>query len=459
MCGPTLGLLLLTGFAAAQGPAAKGVISAGEYETLQAVVDANPGRVIVLPEGVHRITSRVRLTSDNSGLCGYGTLEQQNPAEPILDIVGARGVRVRDITCARSAAQREAEAPGVSCRDCRDVTLEGIRVTGNCARDAAIEVRNGTHVTVRNCTVADYKRIAIDDRTDSENYGYAFFCIDGTGIAVRESVGTVIEGNRIVETFLFPTRETKDKHRLGVLTEGRYPSKAGVLAGETIKRGYVNNWHQGSAILVTDPEKTRHTRITGNYLQNAAQGIDLHCDNAICSQNTVDHGMMGIKATHGCRNLIITGNLLTHIDLWGILLNPGAASHAAEPEGDGRPARGPNVDAGTLVANNIITDYGCGDEYWNWGGAADDLGGSYPLAFYGGQLATNPPLTDVIVQGNMVYDSARDEGSAPRYRYAVFVGSWDSKPEIVATMPKNLHFSNNVLHPGREGVSNVPLEP
>lgn len=452
------GLVLLCMQVSAQAPTGGRTVSADDYESIQAALDANPGCMIVV-DGTRTITSRIRIFSDSSGLSGFGIIQQQNPAEPILDIVGADGVRIRDVTFTRPEDKREAEAPGISCRDSRDVTIEGVRVTGNCARDAAIEVRNGTNVIIRNCEITDYKRITVDDRTESENYGYAFICIDGTGIGVRESLGTVIEGNRIVETTLFPTREIKEKYRLGTLTEGRKPTKPGVLAGEVVKRGYVNNWHQGSAIIVTDPEKSRHTRISGNYLQNAAQGIDLHCDNAICVNNTVDHGMMGIKATHGCRNLIIAGNMLAHIDLWGILLNPGAASHAAEPAGDCKSAQGQNVDAGTIISNNIVSDYGCGHEYWNWGGASADLGNSYPFAFYGGQLPTNPPLTDVLIQGNIVYDSACDEGSPPKYRYAIFVGSWDSGPEMVATSPKRLHFSNNIFHPGREGVSNVPLEP
>ena len=80
--------------------------------------------------------------------------------------------------------------------------------------------------------------------------------------------------------------------------------------------------------------------------------------------------MMGIKATHGCRHLIISNNLLTHIDLWGILLNPGAASHAAGAAAPDQPVRAENGDGGTIIANNIITNFGYGHEWWNWVGAA-----------------------------------------------------------------------------------------
>ena len=69
-------------------------------------------------------------------------------------------------------------------------------------------------------------------------------------------------------------------------------------------------------------------------------------------------------------------------------------------------------------------------------------------------------IKDVIIEGNIVYDTGRDQVivdgqpkvEGPRYKYAVIV-------EGGATEPKNLHFSNNILHPGTRGVSNVELKP
>ena len=90
-----------------------------------------------------------------------------------------------------------------------------------------------------------------------------------------------------------------------------------------------------------------------------------------------------------------------------------------------------------------------------------------PLAFFEGQLPTNPPLTDVLVQGNMVYDTGRDQMlvdgapkvEAPRYQYAVYIGPWSSHAEPGPTYPKGLHFSGNLFHAGTLGLSNTPLEP
>jgi len=442
------------------------VISAGSYPSIQKAIDANPGKMILVPHGDHVVDKKIRIAADGGGLYGSGRIIQANPAQAILEIEHAKRVRIRDLTLTRAEGREEATAPGVFCWDSHDIVLDGLTVIDNRSRDASIELRETSGCTVRDCRVLDYKRIAVDDRTDSAHYGYAFFCIDGTGILVRQSTGTMILKNGIVDRNLLPTKELKRKHRLGTLTEGRRPSTQGTLAAGAFRRRYVSNWHQGSAIVVTSPEATHHTIIRGNYLQNAAQGIDLHSDHVICSNNVVDHGLIGIKATHGCRNLIIANNLLTHVDLWGILLNPGTASHGAEPATADRPARSANVDGGTAIVNNVISDYGYGHEYWNWGGATDDQAGSYAIALYEGQLPTNPPLTDVLVQGNIVYDTGRDKVlvdgkprvSAPRYRYAVYVGAWGSETARGPTYPKGIRFSGNLFHPGTRGVSNVSLK-
>jgi hypothetical protein len=61
------------------------------------------------------------------------------------------------------------------------------------------------------------------------------------------------------------------------------------------------------------------------------------------------------------------------------------------------------------------------------------------------------------VQGNIVYNTGRDQASTgsddqnqkPRYQYAI----------RVAQEATNIHFSNNILAPGSEGVSNIKLKP
>ena len=94
---------------------------------------------------------------------------------------------------------------------------------------------------------------------------------------------------------------------------------------------------------------------------------------------------------------------------------PGAASHPAQAATADKPAVKENGDGGSIIANNIIADFGRGHSHWIWG---DD---GTPIRFDNGQMPDDPPLNDVVVQGNMVYDSGRDDApvEGPRYRYAV----------------------------------------
>ncbi len=83
---------------------------------------------------------------------------------------------------------------------------------------------------------------------------------------------------------------------------------------------------------------------------------------------------------------------------------PGASSLPARAAQGDQPARAANVDGGSIVANNIITDFGLGQTRWIWG--EENNGRS--IRFDHGQVPENPPLTDVIIQGNLVYDIGRD---------------------------------------------------
>lgn len=428
------------------------------YPTPQAAIDANPGKAILL-DGEYSLDKRLRISASGTVLYGHGVLVQNNPIEPVLEIEHAEDVRVEGITLRRTRLEASDEnlgrtkAAGLFINDARRIAISGIRVHDCAARDAAIEVRGAADVTVRDCEVLNYQCLAVDDRTASPLYGYAFRCIDGTGILVKDSTSVSLLDNRVTEDLWLATKENKERFRLGALCDGVQPNKPGTLGEGAVRAGYVNNWHQGSAIVVTGPETTRNVIVRGNQIRNAAQGIDLHTDETIVSENIVDHGMMGIKVTHGARNLIVKGNLLSHIDLWGILLNPGAASHAADEK------RGPNNDGGTIIANNTITQFGLGHEYWNWGGASAEANGSYAIALYDGQLPENPPQRDVLIVGNIVENSGQflTTPKPARYKYAVYVGSWSGPLEKSLNAPQGIIFSDNILAQGRAGVSNIDL--
>lgn len=441
-------------------------VSSADYDSIQAAVDAHPGQMVLVPEGDHEISEPIRITGQGGGLYGYGRIIQTNPERSAVVIEKGRDIRIRDLTITRPEGKQETTQHGILVLESESVVIDSVRVHDNHARGGSIEMRKCLNCTIRDCEIRDYKRIAIDDRTETELYGYAFHAIDGHGLTVFESVGTKITDNRIVEQKLLPTKENKEKYNLGTLTEGKLPTKPGRLGEGAVKSGYVSNWHQGSAMIVSSPKTTRLTLIRGNYIENCAQGIDMHSDFLVCTENIIDHCMIGLKGTHGCRHLIWTENIIRCADLWGILLNPGALSHFPSEANDQNPEPLPaNVDAGTIIAHNIVTDYGFGHEYWNWGGGREDLGSSYPIALYEGQLDENPPLNHILIDGNIVYDTGKDKiledgkpvDVPPRYRYAVYVGPWGGEPG--PTFPQNLHFTNNILHPGKDGVSTIELKP
>lgn len=436
----------------------KGALSAGEpsartYRSIQEALDANRGRMVYVPAGDYTISEKIRVRGDNSGLFGPGRIIQANTNAPIIEIEGAAGVQLRDLTLTRPEGKMETGNEAVLAIKCRDLVLENLRVLDNRTRSAAIAVRECTGSQIRGCLVRNYMRISVDDRTAGADWGYAFKCSDGTGIEVRYSTGTLIQGNRVIEQNLLPTPEIQKQFDLGKFVK-KNAKKGAIMSQKAWDAEYTDNWRQGSAIIVTAPEVSDCTQILGNTIENAAQGIDLHSDHVIVAQNIVNNSHIGMKAMHGSRHVLIIGNQFIKNDLWSIGLMPGAASHPPAPARDGKPAVAPNVDGGSIIANNIISDFGCGHAHWIWG----DNG--VPLRFCRGQQPDDPPLSDVIIQGNVVYDTGRDQVivdgqpkvEPPRYKYAVII-------ETGPNGPKGLHFSNNIFHPGAQGVSNVELKP
>jgi hypothetical protein len=275
-------------------------------------------------------------------------------------------------------------------------------------------------------------RVSIDDRTQSKDWGYAFNCTDGTGISVGYSTGTLIEGNRVIEDNFVPTPEVKAKYKLGDYVK-KNAVKGTIMNQQAWDSNYTDAWQQGSGIVVNAPEVNDLTRVIGNHIENAAQGLDIHADHVIVSQNIITNAFIGMKAMHGSRNVLITGNQFVRNSLWAIGLMPGAAAH---PAADGKPE---NADGGSIISNNLISDFGHGDAHWIWGDERS------PIKFDTGQQPDDPPLTDVIITGNVIHSIGK-----PRYKYAVIIPGGPNAP-------RGLHFSNNLFHPGTQGVCNREL--
>jgi len=362
------------------------------YSDLQAALDSQPGKVITLPAGDYPISRKLVLRGDGAGLAGPGRIIQENPDEPILEIDGLKDVLLRDITLTRAPGKTVARKSALLAIRCAYLRIDQVRILDNQSPTGALALRECRFARVTGCLVRNYMRVSVDDRTRSLDWGYAFNCTDGTGIQVTASQGTLIEGNTVVEEIFRPTEALKKEHQLGVWTK-KNPIKGKLLSQETWDTGYTDNWQQGSGIVVTAPEASDLTRILGNHIENAAQGIDLHADHVIVAHNVISNSFMGMKAMHGSRNVLITGNQFVKNSLWAIGLMPGAAAHPGQPD---KPETA-NADGGSVISANIVSDFGHGDARWIWG---DDRS---PFKFDTGQQPDDPPLTDVIVQGNLLH--------------------------------------------------------
>lgn len=403
-------------------------LSVADYPSVQAALDANPNRLLFVPAGDYRIQEKIRIRGERSGLYGPGRIIQENAEQPIIEIENTTAAEIKDLTLTRPEGQMETNNEGILAIKCRDLVIDNVRVIDNHTRSGAITLRESQNCRVSRCLVKNYMRVTIDDRTKSLEWGYAFNCTDGTGISISYSTGSLIEGNRIIEENFMPTPEIKAKHKLGDWVK-KNPVKGTFLSQQTWDAGYTDNWQQGSGLIVTAPSVSDLTRILGNHIENAAQGIDLHTDHVIVANNVITNSFMGMKAMHGSRNVLITGNQFHKNCLWAIGLMPGAGANAE------------NADGGSIIANNIISDFGHGAAHWIWGDERS------PFKFDNGQQDDDPPLTDVIVQGNIVQSIGQ-----PRYRFAVIIAGGPDGP-------RGMHFSNNLFHSGTQGVANVELAP
>ncbi len=174
--------------------------SAGDYASIQAAIDANPGRRVFVPPGDHRIAERLRIAVDGGGLWGPGRVVQSNPKAPIVHVREAADVLLDGLTLTRPEGGRETGEEAVRVDGARNVSLRNLTLLENHSQAGAVAIFGSEGTEVLHCRIENYMRITVDDRMRSESerrdWGYAFRCIDGTGIVVKESRAALIEGNR-----------------------------------------------------------------------------------------------------------------------------------------------------------------------------------------------------------------------------------------------------------------------
>jgi hypothetical protein len=425
--------------------------------SLQEQLDASPGTPLHLPAGEYRLTEPLVFKTSGSGLFGEGTIIQTNDDADIIQVVGADHVRLEGITLLRENPRFEKSARAIWAEGSSFLTVRNVTVRGNRASPTTVLLNECHYSTVEGCTIIDYKTVTIDDRMKDDLYRYAFRAIDGHGIIVRHSSGTRLIRNRIIETSLRPTEAVMREHDLGRIVD-RAP-ELGPLASYGVKEGFAFIWHQGAGIGVQGPSRTALTLIEGNYIENAAQALDVHSDFMIVTNNHITTCYTGIKVFHGSRGVIISNNIIHRPAKYGIMLRPGSGSWSPTAPQIDALARGENVQRGLIIANNLITDMGYDDEHWRlWN---DDPTETSPVGIKvgTGPLPSNPRFRDLILQGNLIHDHGQDgiliDGTIvqppPRYKWAIW---FDEEWPV-----ENVRMSGNIFHAGEKGVSNLPIAP
>lgn len=432
-------------------------VSVADYPNPQAAIDANPGRALYLPAGEYRVAAPIVLRTPDSGLYGEGTIIQTNPDADIVQVENAARVRIEGITLLREKPEFFKSARAIYAENSPYLQVRNVTIRNNRATPTTTRFEKCDYLTIEGCNIVDFKTITIDDRMDSDLYRYAFRAIDGHGIYAIDCTGARLVRNRIIETELRATREVRDKYELGKIV--KQAPELGPLAAYGVRDGFVFIWHQGGGILLNHGQSMAFVLLDGNYIENAAQGMDLHGDFLIVTNNHVVNCYMGMKAFHGARGVVISNNIFQRPGKYGILLRPGSESWPASAASDSRPAREENVERGVIIANNIIADMGYGDEDWRLRDADPEETSPVGIKIGTGPLERNPRLMDLIIQGNLIYDRGRDEilvdgkptVAPPRYKWAIwFDDRWRAE---------NVRMSNNIFHPGSLGVSNLPVQP
>ena len=263
------------------------------------------------------------------------------------------------------ARERETACEAVFATEARDLSLVDLKVVDNQTRTAAIELRNCVDGQIRDCLVQNYQRVDIDDRTGTPDQGFAFRCIIGTGILIRQCQGTLIRGNRVREDRLVATPEVKRRYGLGQNTRKTRPGGESPAGGTgTGERPTTGCRGRRSSRLAGDDGLC--TQVIGNLVEQAGKASTSTPTTSSSSQNIVNDALIGMKAMHGSKRVIVTRESVPQ-------------EHALEHRHDARPASLParppgvtgrhapaNVDGGSIIAGNVISDFGLGQTQWIW---------------------------------------------------------------------------------------------
>src|SRR5690349_3762314 len=100
--------ILMTSFLATLRPdLARADVQSTDYPSLQAAIDANPGRMVYVPNGDHLLSTTLMITTPGSGLCGPGRLIMTDATKDIINVRDANDVTIRGIKLFRERGKHD----------------------------------------------------------------------------------------------------------------------------------------------------------------------------------------------------------------------------------------------------------------------------------------------------------------------------------------------------------------
>ena len=299
---------------------ARGDGIADDTAALQSVL--NSGQTVFLGfSKTYRITRRLDIVRDNSGIVGDGT------ASLLM------GVGPGEFDNA-SKAKYAANAVGVFASGVSGARVEGLRIRA----ERLTENRVVKAIALRKC--ASFRISGNDMANFSEANGIVY---------IGESQHGVISGNDIHDGFINPRSRAQlsgivldddDQGSSDIAITGNHIHDLTVGAEFFARFGY-----QTDGINIT--VRNDHIDVSGNRIENVGEAIDSFATNTTITGNRIAAAhAYGIKFVHGASFSVVSGNVVSDSGIGGIVLasSPTAARDTASNVITGNRVSGVNGD-------------------------------------------------------------------------------------------------------------------
>ena len=279
---------------------ARGDGVADDTVALQRVLDS--GEAVVLGAGkTYRITRRLDITRDGSGILGDGTATL---------LMGA-GAGAFDNSDPRR--KYDANATAILARGVAGVRIEGLRIR----YEMRIDDRHVKALALRGCK--NFRVTA----NDISNFSMA----DGI-VYVGASTDGVISGNTIHSSH---TNSVNRGQITGIVLDDDDKGSTRIeISGNDIHDLTVGPEFFAKYNTQTDginlTMRTSHVNVIANRIENVGEGVDSFATDTTIAQNRITNARaFGIKLAHGASRTIVAGNDIADLGLGGIVLGGATA--------------------------------------------------------------------------------------------------------------------------------------